>query len=73
MAEWFDTHDMTDYDFKPVKVQFDLEKPKEKTLILRLQEGFLERLKRRAKSKGLTLSSLARMWLIEMEKTQPAA
>jgi 16S rRNA U516 pseudouridylate synthase RsuA-like enzyme len=71
LAEWFDTHSMADYwdEMEDVKVVVDLDKPKEKTLVLRLQEGLKKRLDRVAKSKGLTVSSLARMWLMEKLQT----
>lgn len=71
MAEWFDTHDMTEYDFKPIKVHFALEQPKDKTLVVRMQEQLRKQLDQVAQSKGLNASSLARMWIIE--KLQQAA
>ena len=70
MANWFDTHDMTEYDFKPVKVHFDLEKPRDENIVIRVQKPIKDRLDKIARSKGLNLSSLARMWL--MEKLQAA-
>ena len=39
MAKWFDNHDMTDYDFKPINIKFDLDKPKEETVMFRLDKG----------------------------------
>lgn len=64
-AEWFDTHDMGDYDLKPVEMVFDLKKPREETLVVRLQKDFKNRLEQIARSKGLNVSTLARMWLLE--------
>lgn len=65
MAEWFDTHDMTEYDFKPVAVSVALEKPKEELLVVRMQKPIKDQLEQVARSKGLNISSLARMWLME--------
>ena len=70
MAEWFDTHDMTDYDFKPVKIKFELDKPKEDIMIVRINKSVKEGLKKIAQEKGLNASSLVRMWI--MEKLQAA-
>ena len=46
MAEWFDTHDMTDYkdEFTPIEVVYDLEKPKQETIVVRLHKGVKEQL-----------------------------
>jgi CopG antitoxin of type II toxin-antitoxin system len=65
MAEWFDSHDMTDYDFKPVDLKFDLEKPKEETVMFRLDKGIKQYLAQLARTKGLNTSSLLRMWIME--------
>ncbi|HSW88538.1 MAG TPA: CopG family antitoxin [Candidatus Saccharimonadales bacterium] len=65
MAEWFDTHDMTEYAFKPVKALVLRDQPKDKTLVVRMQEPLRKKLDQIATSKGLNASSLARMWLIE--------
>jgi hypothetical protein len=65
MAEWFDTHDMTDYEFKPVDLKFDLGKPKEETIMFRLDKGVKQYLGRLARAKGLNTSSLLRMWIME--------
>lgn len=66
-AKWWDTHDLGDYwdEFKDVKIVFDLKKPREETLVVRLQKDFKERLQKIAQSKGLNVSTLARMWLLE--------
>lgn len=66
-AEWFDTHAMGDYwdELEDVQVVVDLDQPKTETLILRLQKNLKKKLERIAKSKGLNVSTLARMWLIE--------
>lgn len=66
-AEWWDTHDLGDYwdEFKDVEIVFDLKKPKEDTLVVRLQKDLKKRLSEIAHKKGLNTSTLARMWLIE--------
>ena len=66
-AEFWDTHSLADYwdEFKDVDLVIDLQKPKEETLVLRLQKNIKEKLELAAKSKGISISSLARMWLME--------
>lgn len=66
-AEWFDTHDMGNYwdEFDDVKVVVELDKPREKTIVVRLQEEFKDRLEKIARSRGLNTSTLVRMWLME--------
>ncbi len=65
MAKWFDTHDMTEYDFTPVSVDFQLEQPKEENIVVRLQKPIKDRLEHIARGKGLNISSLTRMWIME--------
>lgn len=71
-ANFWDTHDITDFEdeTKNVDIVFELDKPRDETLILRLQKNFKKRLEYIARSKGLNVSTLARMWL--MEKAQRA-
>lgn len=66
-ADWWDTHDLGDYwdEMKDVDIIFELHKPKDETIIVRLQKGLKDKLEKIAKSKGLNMSSLARMWLME--------
>jgi predicted DNA binding CopG/RHH family protein len=63
MAEWFDTHDMTEYDFKPVKVKFA--KKLSHGLHIRLDDETLTKLQEKAEEKGIGITTLARMWLRE--------
>ena len=65
MAKWFDRHEMTDYDFKPVNVKFQLGNSKEETVMFRLDKGVKQYLAQLARSKGLNTSSLLRMWVME--------
>ena len=38
-AAWFDTHDLADYwhELEPVDIEFQLEKPKEENIVVRVQ------------------------------------
>lgn len=66
-ANFWDTHSITDFEdeTKNVDIVFDLEKPRDETVVLRVQKDIKDRLERLARSKGLNLSTLARMWIIE--------
>ena len=71
MAHFWDTHDFTDYqdDFKPVELDVALEQPKQETVVVRLHTSIKNTLQKVAQRKGLTISSLARMWLMEKLQT----
>lgn len=67
-AQWFDTHDLGDYidefnivDSSQVKVESNLSHG----ITIRLTPEFLNKLRTKAKSKGIGPSTLARMWIIE--------
>ena len=66
-AEFWDTHEFTEFEdeLKDVDIVFELDKPREESLVLRVQKGFKNRLTKLARSKGLNVSTLARMWLME--------
>lgn len=66
-AEWWDTHSFADFwdELEDVEIIWDLEKPKDETLVVRLQKNAKDRLEKVAKSRGLNISTLARMWLLE--------
>lgn len=70
-AKFWDTHSFTDYwdELEDVDIIVDLDEPKKETLIVRLQKEFKKRLEKIARSKGLNVSTLARMWLIEKLRT----
>ncbi|MDP2660915.1 MAG: CopG family antitoxin [Dehalococcoidia bacterium] len=65
MAEFWDTHDFTDYmdEFKPVKARFakNLSQP----ISIRLDPETLTQLRSHAKEKGIGPTTLARMWILE--------
>ena len=66
-AEWWDTHDLTDYldELEPVDVEFQLENPKEDNIVIRLQRPLKIRLEQIARHKGLNISRLTQMWIME--------
>ena len=66
-ANFWDTHNITDYEdeTEDVNIVFELEKPRTESLILRVQKNFKKNLEKVARSKGLNVSTLARMWLME--------
>ncbi len=66
-ARFWDTHNVTDYEneTEDVDVVFELDKPRTESLVLRIQKNIKEKLEKVARSKGLNISTLARMWLME--------
>jgi len=64
-AQWFDTHDMADYqdEFKTVRARFA--RNLSEGLNIRLDKETLERLRSRAKEMGIGPTTLARMWILE--------
>lgn len=70
-AKFWDTHSFTDYwdQFKDVDIVVDLHKVKKETLVLRLSKNLKEKLNKIAKTKGLSISSLVRIWLTEKLQT----
>lgn len=66
-AKFWDTHSLADYwnEFKDIDIAFELQKPKEETVVVRLQKNLKTKLEQIAKSKGLNVSALTRMWLME--------
>ena len=65
MAEWFDTHDIADYqdEFKTIKAKFA--KNLTEGLNIRFDPSTLDKLRKKAHEKGLGPTSLARMWIME--------
>ncbi len=64
-AEWFDTHDMADYqdEFKTVRARFA--RKLSEGLNIRLDNDTLDTLRSRAREKGIGPTTLARMWILE--------
>ncbi len=73
-ARFWDSHSFADYwnEFKDIDLVVELHKPKEETLVLRLQKGIKDKIERIARSKGLSVSSLTRMWLMEKLQSGPS-
>jgi len=70
-AKFWDTHSITDFEdeTEDVDIIWEVDKPRDETLVLRVQKGFKDRLKKTARKKGLNASTLARMWLMEKMQT----
>ena len=70
-ADFWNTHSFADYwdELENVDIVVELDKPRDETLVLRLQKDLKERLKKIARTKGLNVSTLARMWIIEKLQT----
>lgn len=70
-ARFWDTHNVTDFDNETenVDIVFELSRPRSETLMVRLQKDFKDKLEQAARSKGLNVSTLARMWLMEKLQT----
>lgn len=66
-ANFWDTHSITEFEdqTEDVEIVFELDKPRKASLVLRLQKAFKDNLKKIAHKKGLDVSTLARMWLME--------
>ena len=66
-ANWWDKHDLTEFwdELEDVDIVFELDKPRTESLVLRVQKNIKEKLQKVARSKGLNVSTLARMWLME--------
>ena len=66
-AKFWDTHEFTEFEdeLEDVDIVFELNKPRDETVILRIQKDIKEKIEQLARGKGLNLSTLARMWLME--------
>ncbi len=68
MAEWFDTHDIADYqdEFKTVKVRFAKKLSNlSETLHIRLDPEDVVKLRQEAHKTGIGPTTLVRMWVRE--------
>ncbi len=75
-AEFWDTHDFTDYEHELEPVEFEIAKPLKSTwmLSIRLDKETFDALQSIAKPKGLGASTLARMWILaELERVRKNA
>lgn len=71
-ANFWDTHSFTDFEdeFEDVDMVVRLHRPKEDTLILRLQKDMKDRMKKIARRSGVGVSALARVWILEKLRTR---
>ena len=71
-ANFWDTHDTTDYAFEPVCVK--VAKPLGNIVSVRFETETLKKIDEQAESKGLGTASLIRMWTMERlnATTQPS-
>ncbi len=66
-ANFWDTHSFTEFEdeLEDVSIVVQLHQPKQETLVLRLQKNSKDRMKKIARHKGLGISALARLWILE--------
>lgn len=64
-ADFYDTHDLSDFGKIPLSKLPLIEKEKEESLNLRVQKTVKEKLVKIAQKKGINPTTLARMWIIE--------
>lgn len=69
-ARFWDNHSLADYwdSFSDVDIKFELDKPRTDMLIVRIQKDMKDKMRKIARSKGLNISTMARMWLMEKMK-----
>lgn len=74
-ANFWDTHSVTDFEdeLEDVKIVVELAKPRDETLVLRVQKSIKENLARIARKRGINTSTLARIWLMEKLHTAQSA
>lgn len=72
-AEFWDTHSFADYwdQFDDVDLVIQLQKPKDETVVVRIQKDMKEKMQQVAKTKGINVSTLARIWLLEKLSASP--
>lgn len=66
-AAFWDTHSFVDFEdeLEDVDIVVDLAKPRNDTLVVRIQKHLKDKLDSIASKKGITTSTLARIWLAE--------
>ena len=64
-ADFWDTHDVSEFGKVPLMELPLLETEKEESLTVRLQKSVKTKLTRVARAKGVNVGTLTRMWLIE--------
>lgn len=66
-ANFWDSHSVTDFEdeTEDVDIVFELNKPREETLVLRVQKNLKLAIEKIARRNALNPSALMRMWLTE--------
>ncbi len=66
-AKFWDTHSFVDFEdeLEDVDIVVELAKPRDETLVLRIQKSMKDQLGKIASKKGINVSTLARIWLHE--------
>lgn len=66
-AKFWDTHSFVDFEdeLEDVDIVVELAKPRDETLVLRMQKSMKDQLGKIASKKGINVSTLARIWLHE--------
>jgi CopG antitoxin of type II toxin-antitoxin system len=77
-AQWWDTHDITDYQDEFERVELEVAKPLTHILRLEMQldPKIIDKLFRHAQQQGMDMDSVVRRWILEnmakLEKEQAA-
>ena len=66
-ADFWDTHSINDYlpELKETRIDYNPRIKKESNVVLRIESELKNRLLALSRKKGITLSALVRIWLIE--------
>ncbi|MCE5222569.1 BrnA antitoxin family protein [bacterium] len=66
-ADFWDTHSINDYlpELKETRIEYRPKVKKESNVVLRMEPELKKRLSALSRKKGITLSTLVRIWLIE--------
>jgi predicted HicB family RNase H-like nuclease len=66
-ADFWDTHSINDYlpELKETRIEYNPRVKKESNVVLRMEPELKKRLSALSRKKGITLSTLVRIWLIE--------
>lgn len=64
MAEFWDTHDATDFEAQTYQVEFEFD-PRSRHHYIAIDPDLLARLRGEAAARGLSIESLANLWLQE--------
>lgn len=69
-AEFWDTHDTTEFEDEFEEVQVRFSKNLSQSLTVRLDEGTIKQMRDIARQKGIGPTTLARMWILERLRGQ---